>query len=145
MSSDTEAPFVVHFLGSLTVPTSNRMHASSFSATYGSELTVDDAVRAAGVGRYGRPATWLQLVDDEEQQVRLWGEVRVRRGPWPEGVDRIQEGSPAWDDRRVAALRAAAMLPDADQQRIPAARVREKYGSATEARSHTIATYGQAR
>jgi hypothetical protein len=141
----TEPPFVVHFLASMAIPVTTAMHGNAFIASYGSELTVTPEIIEAALDRLGQPPAWLRLLDDEAEQVRVWGEVRVRRGPWPEGVDRVQPGSPEWDDARVAALRAAALLPDEGQQRAAAARVREKYGVESSARSHTIATYREHR
>lgn len=87
------------------------------------------AIIAADVMRDGINAV-LQLLDQPDS---------LRRGPWPEGVDRLLPGSAAYDDRRTAALRAAWALPDQDQARIEAAKVRDLYGADPSSCSRTLA------
>ncbi len=131
----------VHFLGALTLHQSTHLHTVARSVSYGDEAVLTTEIIDANRDRLGRCAL-LDLLDDEDAQVKAWGSVKVRRGPWPAGLSRVQPGSPAWDDNRAAALRAAALLPDPDQQRIAAAKVRAEYGSSPEARSRTLAEYG---
>lgn len=134
----------VHFLGAMTVPTSTSMASSSLNLEYGSELVLTEAIIEALRDRTGR-VRLLELLDDEDAQVRAYGSVKVRRGPWNPDLERIQPGSPAWEDARAAALRAASMLPSDSEQRAAAAAARERYGLPSLAKSVTIATYGEAR
>lgn len=126
----------VHAIRAVTVHTSTSLGALARVLTYGEEMVLTDDIIEANRDRLGRCAL-LDRLDDPSGP--------LRRGPWPEGVDRMEPGSPAWDNARTAALEAAARLPDPDQQRIACAKVREQYGSASGARSRTLAEYGTTR
>jgi hypothetical protein len=96
-------PDTIHFLGSMTVH--ERFGASIGSATtiiteYGMELPVTPDLIAAAKDRFGH--SWLDIVSDDEAQVRQWGQVMVRPGPWPEGKPRIEQGSQRWWQARDA-------------------------------------------
>lgn len=139
--TNEQFPIQIHFLGPVTVPTHPGV---SMAFSFGQELTVTEAVAQAGRDRHGVNPL-LSLLDDEPGQRRAWGEVRVRRGPWPEGVERIQPGTWEWEAARVAALQVAHSEPDEDVARIKAAQAREKYGVPSGAKSRTIAVYGDHR
>jgi hypothetical protein len=109
----------IHALGAITVPTSTSMASQSRNLQYGDEMVLTAEVIEALRDRNGR-VRLLELLDDEPAQVRVWSEVKIRRGPWPstdDPLDRIQPDSPQWDDARTAALQAAALLPDPSDQR----------------------------
>ncbi len=136
-SSDTDGVGItVHAVRAVTVHTSTSLGAIARVLTYGDEMVLTDEIIEANRDRLGRCAL-LERLDDPAGP--------LRRGPWPEGLDRMEPGSPAWDNARAAALQAAALLPEPDQQRAAAARVREKYGSTSGARSRTLAQYGPGR
>lgn len=103
---------------------------------YGDEVLLGSAHFEAARDRNGED-TLSALLDNPNGP--------LRRGPWPAGVDRVLAGSAAWDERRVAALQAAAQLPDPDARRIAAAKVRELHGVHSSAASRTLATYGETR
>ena len=135
----TEVGQTIHFAATgLTVPLDS---TESRVMRRGDVLTVTAALRRAGTDRNG--SCWLDA--SEEDQVRKHGCVHGRPGQLPEGFERLEPGSAEWDDARVAALRAAALLPDPDEQRIAAAEVRAKYGSSAESSSRTLAYYGPSR
>lgn len=119
----------VHFTGPMTIHQSLSPHATALNVGYGDEMVLSETVIEANRDRAGRVAL-VDMIDAPNS--------RVRSGAWPDGESRIQYGSPAWDDARAAALRAAALLPTEDEQRAAAARVREVYGSASSARSTTL-------
>lgn len=128
----------VHFLGAMTLHEFTGT-AGARNVSYGSEVVLTEEIIDANRDRYGHCAL-LDLLDDEPGQIKAWGMVKVRRGPWPSHVSRIEVGSPAHDDARRAALHAAALLPE-DEQRAAVAAVRQQYGSDPSARSVTLAEY----
>lgn len=92
----------VHFPGkSLTLHTKPNSTAGARVFSYGDELTLTEQLIQANTGRDGRCAL-LDMLDDEEAQVAALGRVAIRRGPWPEGVSRLEPGSSAWTDAREA-------------------------------------------
>ncbi len=120
----------VHFLGALTLHQSTHLHTVARSVSYGDEAVLTTEIIDANRDRLGRCAL-LDLLDDEDAQVKAWGSVKVRRGPWPAGLSRVQPGSPARlgrQPRRRAARRrpAARSGPAAHRRRQGPRRVRLK-------------------
>ena len=121
---------VVHFVGGgLIVPTSvdheGRVnHSENFA--YGAELVVTPEILAAT-----RRRTSAGIFDlSEEQQQARWGQVKIRRGPWPEGRTRHQPGTIRWSVARDEALAAAWAQPTEQTQRAAMARVNAEFGPA---------------
>ena len=85
------------------------------------------------------------MLDDEAAQLARWGEVRVRRGPWPDGTPKIKPGTHAWDAARDRARALALALPFEPEQRAALAEVTATYGLPSQAHSRTIPTYGPTR
>lgn len=129
----SDVGITVHAIRTVAVHMGTSLGSVSRVLSHGDEMILTQAIIEANRTRDGADALGA-LLDQPDGP--------LRRGPWPKGVDRLEPGSPQWDDARAAALRAAAMLPDPDDQRAAAARVREKYGSDSFAKSRTVATYG---
>lgn len=133
---------VVHFTKSYTLHESTTMGSTARNVSYGSEAVLTPEIIEANRDRNG-DCQLLRLLDDPDSG--------VHRGPWPidlatgQSLPRIEPGSPQWDEQRAAALRAASLLPDPDEQRIAAAKVRAQYGVESGACSRTLAEYGTTR
>ena len=87
----------------------------------------------------------LDLLDDEAQQVARWGQVMIRRGPYPtdaEPWDRV--GDQVWKDAREEARRAAWAQPTEASRGAALAAVRERFGDAPTT-STTSMHYGDDR
>lgn len=101
----------------------------------GQRLVVTPAIRAANTGRDGSCVFDLDAAGQERRFGRvLW---EVGEGP-PDGFDHWEPGSFQHDQARANALKEAAEIADPDEQRIALAKVREKYGTASEGRSRTL-------
>lgn len=134
MTTTNETGVTYHFVATgLTVPLSR---LDSRVMRRGQSLVVSLEMRALATGR-DNSCVWDLT---EAQQLQRFGKVMFRVGPWP-GGDALEPGSFELDDARAAALREAAALPDPEQQRIAAAKVRERFGVASEATSKTLAHY----
>lgn len=130
----------VHLLGTLTWAFDYTHHEV---IGYGTEVTISSLMLEAFRDRFGRSILDPDVLDCEEEQVRRWGKVMVRRGPWPHGVDRLVRGSQEWWDQAEAERRAAWKIDD-EQERLAALRaVRAKYG--TQSTSRTLATFDQSK
>lgn len=144
MSTTTkgEVGITVHFLGALTLHESKTLGSTARNVSYGSEAILTADIIDANRDRYGQ---WplLGLLDDEPGQIKAWGKVKVRRGPWPADLPRIEPGSPEHDDARAAALQAAKLLPTEQEQRAAVASVRRAYGAASESKSRTLMEYSR--
>lgn len=82
----------------------------------------------------------LDLLDDEPRQVTVFGEVKLRRGPFPADEVKADPGTRDWALQREQARRAAHMAPT-DELRAAALRaVEERFGPAAPT-STTTATY----
>lgn len=101
----------------------------------GQTLVVTPELRALATDRLGNCVYDLT----PEQQEKRFGKVMFRVGQPPSDFNPL-EGF-ALDDARAAALRAAALLPTAEEQRIASARIRAEYGSSSESSSKTLAHY----
>jgi hypothetical protein len=64
----------------------------------------------------------------EDQQLKRWGAVLFRRGPWPTGSSRHEPGSLAWLESRDRARLDVDRLPEAERPAAAAA-VRAQYGA----------------
>jgi len=53
----------------------------------GREVTLTATIIASTRDRLGR--SWLELLDDEAAQLERWRRLTVARGPWPEGLDKL--------------------------------------------------------
>ena len=134
----------VHFLATVNVTLRPDSHAGSRLFNYGDELLMTPEIIDANRDRFGR-CHLLDVLHDDEAQIRKWGRRIIAPGPWPEGELRIQRGSNEWNEARERALAVAADLPSEEERRIARAKVREQYGMRDDAYSKTIATYGAHR
>lgn len=135
-SDAASGPEVIHFLGSLTLVVSGRNFGHGRVAEYGQELVLTDELRRLNSDRNG--VCVFDMLDDEDAQVRRWGRVVMRRGPWPDGVKRAEPGSQRWWDAYEAARKDAWKITDEVER---AARLRQlgsEYGQRRTSR--TIAT-----
>lgn len=103
----------------------------------GQTLVVTPELRALATDRLGNCV--YDLTPDE--QLKRYGKVMFRVGEPPADLKPYERGSFEEDDARAAALRAAALLPTAEAQRIAAARARAEFGSSSDASSRTILEY----
>ncbi|TFD74107.1 hypothetical protein E3T54_15010 [Cryobacterium sp. Sr8] len=124
----------IHFLGAITIPIDS-YHSSVMS--WGAEIDVTDEVRELSVDRNGN--SWLDLLGDDEAQVRRYGEVFFRPGPWPANLPRLRPGSDAWKDAREAARQAAHRLSYEPDRKVALAEVEREFGPAL-ATNQTLAT-----
>jgi hypothetical protein len=130
----------VHFVADgLTVHTGAGFRSEAQVMRRGQTLVVTPEVREANTGRDGR---CIFDLTEEQQRARFGGKIMFRSGAFPEDEERLTPGSPEWDHARSAALQAAALLPDPEDQRAAAARARGRFGVPSSARSRTVATYG---
>ncbi len=82
--------------------------------------------------------SWLELLDDEAEQVRLFGAVRARRGPAPAQLRKPPPGSFEAGERREAARQEAHKIED-EQERLRALRqVEQEYGPRPTSRTTAI-------
>ena len=130
------ATYWFQFAG-LSVHVSESMHATARTMRRGDVLLVTPEVRRANTDRLGRCLFDL----DEEQPFRRFGKVMFVPGEPPPDLDRLERDSPEWDAARSAAYLDAARISDPDEQRRAAARVRERFGSSSAARSRTLMAY----
>lgn len=135
-----ELPVLVHFRATFNIPLRPDSFATTKLVNYGDELEIDEQIAQALTDRNGR-VQLLDLLDDEGQQVRRFGRRVLGRGPWPADEPRYEPGSHQEDDARLRALAEADALPSEDERRIARAKVRERFGMPSSARSRTIATY----
>jgi hypothetical protein len=98
-----ETPTMIHFYAQITVVTDT--HGFGQVMTYGDELRLSGTFRADNTDRVGY--CFLDLLDDEPAQVRRWGRVVFRSGPWPDGEPRIERGTPEWEGAHDVARREA--------------------------------------
>lgn len=103
----------------------------------GSVLFVNQATREANTDRLG--ACVFDLTP--EQQEQRFGRVFFRPGTPPPEFEVLVPGSFEHDQARANAYAALARIDDPDQQRIEAAKIREKFGVPSSARSKTLQTY----
>lgn len=75
----------------LSMPDSNSLHAMTIALRRGDEHVVTDQLLDATRDRLG--ATWLDLIHDEEEQLRRWGEVKLAFGPRPHDFAHYDRGS----------------------------------------------------
>jgi hypothetical protein len=132
----TETPTVLHFL-----ETGLTLHVSRVESRVmrrGDILELTPQLLELNRPRTGGPSA-LEL--SEIEQRKRWGKVHFRQGEPPAELSEPVAGSFEEDDARVVALRAASAITDPDEQRAALARVREKYGVASQNRSRTLAEY----
>jgi hypothetical protein len=79
----------------------------------GMSVCLTDAMIRANKDRNG--ASWLDLVDAPEAQIRRWGEVAFARGPFPADLPTWVESSPEQEEARDVALRDVRLLPEREQ------------------------------
>ena len=136
--ASTEVGVTVHFVASgLTVHTSESLHSIARVMLRGDTLVITPEVRAANTDRFGRCCLDLPAVE----QARRFGMVHFLPGELPPSFERLEPGSPQWDAARQAAYLDAGRISDPDEQRRAAARVRERFGSSSAARSRTLVSY----
>lgn len=131
--SSGEDPFTVHFLAPITIATSAAAGGNGSVVSYGQELLVDPRIRRINQDRNGA-CLWLDLLDDEAGQVKRWGRVMVRRGPWPEGQTRIDPTSKDWRDAREAAHQQARKILNETKRATALQEVSDHFGDAAATR-----------
>jgi hypothetical protein len=138
MSTDTTTetafePFKIHFVDTVSLHVHEGSNGGAVKA-YGEELTVTESVVRANTDRNG-DCLLLRLIDDEAEQVRVWGSVRVRRGPWPANLSTLRPGSFEYEDEFERARQAAHRVEDPEERRQALARVRSQYVSVPTSRT----------
>ena len=133
----TKEPQLVHFVASgLTVPVSRTW---TEVMKYGDELTITDEIREASRDRNG--VSWCDLLNDEPAQVRRYGKVFFRPGPFPADVSRVEPGS---DEHRQAAWQArreASSIENPVDRRAALREVEREYGPDATRTSKTLSVY----
>lgn len=66
---------------------------------YGDDFLIEESMLPGLTDRLGHVAV-LEMLLDPEAQRRRWGSYRIRRGPWPAGVDKVAPGSARWEAAR---------------------------------------------
>lgn len=94
---------------------------------YGDELTIEESMVPAVSDKNGRIAIF-ELLSDPEAQRRRWGSWRVRPGPWPDGISKIQPGSMRWEIARSDHYRWARGLRFESQRDEALADARKRFG-----------------
>lgn len=123
----------------VTVAFSTSLHAvDSRVMKRGELLWVGETIRAACTDRAGS-CLWDMT---PEQQERAYGRVMFLPGEPPADFEVLEVDSPEWDAARAAAYAAVGRIDDPDEQRVEAARVRERFGVPASARSTTLRTFG---
>lgn len=118
----TELPYRLH----CTASDGAVMVCGGQILSYGDELVVDQRM----VDREGASAVRvIELVEDRSKQRALFGSVRLRRGGWPTGIDKVLIGSRAWEMSRTAAYSAADRVEDDRFRETALAVARDKYGA----------------
>lgn len=121
----------IHFLRSgLTFATNDTGNpGTSRTSARGQTVTLTTDMIHASKDRNG--ATWLNLVDDEAEQVQRWGVRMFASGAFPEGLDTFQKGSPEEAMAREAARMAAFALPTTEARNMALRDVTAKFGIPT--------------
>lgn len=137
---ETFEPILVHGVGkrgSLTIHRPSHEGGPTVLG-YGQEMRISAEAVELGTDRLGR-CLLMECLEDEAFQIVKFGEVRIRRGPWPEGEMRELPGSLAHDAAREAARLAAHALPDAAAKAEALSKMRAAFGD--HRTSRTLATY----
>ena len=92
----------------------------------GRTVTVTDEMLAANRDRLGNSA--LDLVDDPEAQVRLWGEQMIARGPFPDDEPIWASRDARWKAEREEARQAAWAKPTESARLQALAEVERTFG-----------------
>lgn len=129
-------PLIVHFFATVTIPAPH----TSRLCLYGDEVVITPSMQALSVDRNG--GSWLDILDDPEEQVRRYGKVRCARGPWPSNVPRVEPGSLEEADAIEAAWSNAHAEADDEARAAKLAAVRAKYGRPPLG-NKTTANYGE--
>jgi hypothetical protein len=139
-TATTVAPYPIHFLGCLTIVTSESGGGQGAVTEYGNELIVTSEFHNLNRDRNGD--SFLDLLDDEPAQMKRWGRVLVERGPWPEDLSRVEPGSQRWHDEAEAARVEAFKISDLGLRHQRQSEINAKYGPRPTT-STTIASYGR--
>lgn len=129
-------PLIVHFFATVTIPAPH----TSRLCLYGDEVVITPMMRALSMDRNG--GSWLDILDNPEEQVRRYGKVRFARGPWPSNLPRVEPGSLEEADAIEAAWANAHAEPDDEARTAKIAAVRAKYGRPPLG-NKTTASYGE--
>lgn len=118
----------IHFLvsTSLLISESPSMLGGGVLVERGATVTITQAILDENKDRNGN--SWLDTVDDRARQVRMWGEQRFGRGPFPADIPRFLPGSAEETDERNRRRAAASKLPDAEAA-AERARIRAELGT----------------
>lgn len=124
MSEPAEQPIeAMHFYGSLTVPLTR---SNSQVMRWGDAILLTDEIKELSLDRYGK--SWIDLADDEPEQVRRWGKVMFRRGDWPDDLPPYEPGSMEEEDAREAARVAAWKIPHDEERYAALKEITKKFG-----------------
>lgn len=113
-------PVVLHCCG-----TAGAVSTPFGSLHYGSELLVTENM----LGHEGNAAiSLLELLVDEGRQIELFGEIRLRPGPWPEQYPRYLPGSRKWSEARDHAFALADHEAITDLEKTAVKQALARYG-----------------
>lgn len=93
---------------------------------YGDEVVLTDELREVNRDRAGW--SWVDLLDDEDEQCARYGKVLFARGPWPVAKSRIEPGSQAWNDERERLRAEAYAVPDEIERGERLRRIGQQWG-----------------
>lgn len=131
-------PLIVHFFSTVTIPAPH----TSRLCLYGDEVVITPIMQALSIDRNG--GSWLDILDNPEEQVRRYGKVRCARGPWPTNLPRVEPGSLEEADAIEAAWANAHAEPDEEARAAKLAAARAKYGRPPLG-NRTTANYGEVK
>ncbi|MDQ1629573.1 MAG: hypothetical protein QOI54_3317 [Actinomycetota bacterium] len=137
---DASEPTLVHWYGPISIVTKvgRSGWADGIVTVYGQETVLTPELRRINEDRNGNSI--FDLLDDEPTQIEKWGKVMLARGPWPEGVPRIEPDSQDWLDAAVAARATAWAIPGRQERDQALAEVTKEWGQPATV-SRTLQTY----
>ena len=93
----TETLGKVHFLGSITIVVPAPGFSGGRVTEHGQEIDLTAELLDLNSDRNGR--CLFDLVGDEDAQVRRFGKVMMRPGPWPQSELRVEYGTQRWREQ----------------------------------------------
>lgn len=126
MTQTQSSPVRIHFLRAVTLLTSSSITGMGRVYAFGDELDVTPALIEANRDRNGKsPLAWVEAGEEEWRR----GEVIVaRRGPWPAGTCKLENGSFAWTDAKAGAIKTALSVDDQAERQQRRREVEAFYG-----------------